>query len=94
MFIFAVNKYQRLCKKTAQRKILWNLTVPVKEIAPAYHCEFVIPTERSDEGSLFHNYCKYFADPHLFATEPFHFYAYKSETAFVLLSLPGCEEAL
>ena len=21
-------------------------------------------------GSLFHNYCKYFADPHLFATEP------------------------
>ena len=29
----------------------------------------VIPTERSDEGSLFHNYCKYFADPHLFATE-------------------------
>ncbi|MBQ3243210.1 MAG: hypothetical protein IJB01_01230, partial [Bacteroidaceae bacterium] len=30
----------------------------------------VILTERSDEGSLFHNYCKYFADPHLFATEP------------------------
>ena len=24
----------------------------------------------SDEGSLFYNYCKYFADPHLFATEP------------------------
>ncbi|MBQ3244383.1 MAG: hypothetical protein IJB01_07235, partial [Bacteroidaceae bacterium] len=48
-----------------------NLTVPVKEITSACHCAIVIPTERSDEGSLFHNYCKYFADPHLFATDPF-----------------------
>ncbi|MBQ3244644.1 MAG: hypothetical protein IJB01_08570, partial [Bacteroidaceae bacterium] len=32
---------------------LWNLTVPVKEITSACHCAIVIPTERSDEGSLF-----------------------------------------
>ena len=44
--------------------------MPVKEITSACHCAIVIPTERSDEGSLFHNYCKYFADPHLFATDP------------------------
>ena len=44
--------------------------MPVKEITSACHCAIVIPTERSDEGSLFHKYCKYFADPHLFATEP------------------------
>ncbi|MBQ3243939.1 MAG: hypothetical protein IJB01_04975, partial [Bacteroidaceae bacterium] len=50
---------------------LWNLTVPVKEITSACHCAIVIPTERSDEGSLFHYNRKYFADPHLFATDPY-----------------------
>ena len=50
MFIFAVNKSQRLCKKTAQRKILWNLTVPVKEITSDYHCAIVIPPTRMSVG--------------------------------------------
>ncbi|MBR3616334.1 MAG: hypothetical protein IKL56_06905, partial [Bacteroidaceae bacterium] len=49
---------------------LWNLTVPFKEITSACHCAIVIPTERSDEGSLFHYNRKYFVNPHLFATEP------------------------
>ena len=39
---------------------LWNLTVPFKEITSACHCAIVIPTERSDEGSLFHYNRKYF----------------------------------
>jgi hypothetical protein len=34
--------------------------VPFKEITSACHCAIVIPTERSDEGSLFHYNRKYF----------------------------------
>ena len=44
--------------------------MPFKEITSACHCAIVIPTERSDEGSLFHYNRKYFVNPHLFATEP------------------------
>ena len=46
--------------------------MPVKEITSACHCAIVIPTERSDEGSLFfHNYCQQLVvRPHEISTEP------------------------
>ena len=50
--------------------------MPFKEITSACHCAIVIPTERSDEGSLFHYNRKYFVNPHLLATEPLRFHAY------------------
>ncbi|MBR3977010.1 MAG: hypothetical protein IKJ95_04205, partial [Bacteroidaceae bacterium] len=50
---------------------LWNLTVPVKEITCAYHCAIVHHDRAKRRGVCFFYYNrKYFANPHLFATEP------------------------